>query len=253
MIGESIRDCGVIKAVTLPECTSTMGKPDGLSGPLTGKIPVVLAEPVVQVVIEACIDLPEPVFEIKRIKKNLFITQCKLIDIGKMGKGKLFLAGFVRKNIEYATPDKICKKDGISGDIKHLTVNVPFTCVTEICYFSPPHITFQPTAKQAAYSIDCEGKSICGGKTIIGRKACEDAFEAQEFFNEPVFCELKEAKFFESDIHECCYPVDSDMPWECKFQKLTEKMVILVKLKILQKQQVHIGVAEKKESFKRYS
>ena len=67
--------------------------------------------------------MKEPFFEIKRITKNVYLTQCKLLPrSGKIGKdgtlisGKLFISGFVRKNIEYATADCV-DKDGISGRI----------------------------------------------------------------------------------------------------------------------------------------
>jgi len=76
-------------------------------------------EPVIQVDVESVIQLEEPALEIKRVKKNLFITQCKLIDTGFdyecKGKrtGKLFLSGYVRKNIEYATAD--CINEGKGG------------------------------------------------------------------------------------------------------------------------------------------
>ena len=39
--------------------------------------------------------------------------------------GKLFISGFVRKNIEYATADCIDKKV-VSGRIAHTTVDVHF-------------------------------------------------------------------------------------------------------------------------------
>jgi len=109
---------GVIKSETLTECPNEFLTPKGFNGPFVGKIPVVLAEPVIQVDVESVIQLEEPALEIKRVKKNLFITQCKLIDTGFdyecKGKrtGKLFLSGYVRKNIEYATADCINEGKG---------------------------------------------------------------------------------------------------------------------------------------------
>ena len=43
------------------------------------KIPVVLAETEVTIPIEAIIKLDKDAIEIKRIKKNVFLTQCRLI------------------------------------------------------------------------------------------------------------------------------------------------------------------------------
>jgi hypothetical protein len=238
---ESCCNIGVIKSDTLVECSNTPFTPNGLCGPFVGKIPVVIAEPVVQIVTEACIELPEPVFEIKRIKKNLFINQCKLIDLGNCRTGKLFLGGFIRKNIEYATVKDVCEKyQSISGDIRHTTVNVYFNCVTEVHYDTPPQIYYQDNAKEMSLFIGCEEDKNNCSKINIGRYPCEQNFEHSELFNERVFCELEEVKIFEDDIHDGSKPISCDFPTERTFDKLTEKMVILVRIKLLQKQQVNI-------------
>ncbi|MEW9503434.1 DUF7852 domain-containing protein, partial [Jeotgalibacillus marinus] len=80
------------------------------------KVPVVLVEPKIQIVVEADIPLDPPAFEIKRVGKDVFLTQCKLVPVdfafirkpdGSIErvviKAKLFVGGFIRKNIEYAT------------------------------------------------------------------------------------------------------------------------------------------------------
>lgn len=43
------------------------------------KVPVVLAERTLQIVVESTIPLNPPAFEIKRVLKNVFLTQCKLV------------------------------------------------------------------------------------------------------------------------------------------------------------------------------
>ncbi|WP_438285224.1 DUF7852 domain-containing protein, partial [Bacillus toyonensis] len=45
------------------------------------KIPVVLAERTIQIVVESDISLDPPAVEIKRILKNAFLTQCKLVPV----------------------------------------------------------------------------------------------------------------------------------------------------------------------------
>lgn len=232
---------GVVKSDTLSECSSYAQTPAGINGPLTGKIPVVIAEPLIQIVVESRIELKEPALEIKRIKKNLFIDQCKLIDLGCLNTGKLFLGGYVRKNIEYATLGYVCNQyKSISGDIRHTTVNVPFTCVTQINYITPPKLCYQDNPKELSLNLDCiNGKDSCNCATV-GRYPCEQSFEHTEYFNEKVFCELEEARFYENDIHEGSSHVGCEFPSEKTFDCLTEKMVILVKVKILQKQQVNI-------------
>lgn len=230
---------GKVKASTLAECPNIPVNPSGINGPVVGKIPVVIAEPIVQVVLEAHIELEEPVFEIKRIKKNLFINQCKLIDLGGC-TGKLFLGGFVRKNIEYATAKCVSEENkSISGDIRHTTVNVPFTCVTQIHYVTPPNIRFCEGPREASLFIDSVRDNACCD-SIIGRSPCEQNFQHTECFNEKVFCELEDVKFFEDDIHENPKPVSCGFPTEWTFDCITEKMVVLIRLKLLQNQQVNI-------------
>lgn len=232
---------GVIKTTTLPECSNEPMIPYGIDGPVIGKIPVVLAEPIVQIDVESIIELEEPALEIKRIKKNVFVNQCKVISIGH-NTAKLFLSGFVRKNIEFATADCSNEKHGsISGNIRHTTVNVPFTCVTKINFVTPPKIIYQDNPKELSLLKDksCGCNDQCKHE-IIGRNPCEQSFEHFEEFNEPIFCELEEARIFEDDMHKETEMFDHEFPMEHTFKKIEEKMVILVKIKLLQKQQVHI-------------
>jgi hypothetical protein len=234
-------DAGVIKAKTLCNCSNTAMNPIGICGPLVAKIPVVIAEPVVQIDVEADIKLEHPALEIKRIKKNVFITQCKLIDLGCENKGKLFISGYVRKNIEYATADCSCiEKKSISGEIKHTTVNVPFTCVSEIEYKLRPHIKYQKNSVEVDYFSDkTHGNEFCGQK-IMGVENCEQGFKHKEIFNEKVYCELEEATIFEEDILRCPESFGHEFPTESIFESIVEKMVIHVRLKLLQLQQVNI-------------
>ncbi len=237
---------GIIKSKTLTECSNEQLTPTGINGPLVGKIPVVLAEPVVQIDVESIIELEDPTFEIKRIKKNLFITQCKVINVG-LNTGKLFLSGYVRKNIEYATAECIGRKRrSISGDIKHTTVNVPFQCVTKINYVNPPHLcSVQETQETASFIDTKDGDDYCSQK-IIGRSPCEQSFQHYECFNEKIYCELEDVRIYEDDIQKNPKEMGCKFPHEYTFDSIIEKMVILVRLKLLQKQQVSIPAPKMK-------
>ena len=235
----------VLKSETLVECSNDSFTPNGLNGPFVGKIPVVLAEPIIQIDLESEIKLEEPALEIKRIKKNLFLTQCKLIATGYDREcpktGKLFLSGYVRKNIEYATAD--CKsgcKGGISGKIHHTTVNIPFRCVTKVTFDNTPKISEKGYSKEIASLLgETKGHEYCDQK-IMGQDPCEINFEHVEYFNEKVYCELEEARIYENDtiVEPRCY--DCGFKGEYTFDKIIEKMVIYVRIKLLQNQQVNI-------------
>ncbi|WHH59603.1 CsxC family protein [Petroclostridium sp. X23] len=234
-------NANVSEAVTLNECSNECTKPIGEFGPLVAKIPVVIAEPEVQIDVESIIELEQPALEIKRIKKNVFLTQCKLIDTDSHKSGKLFLSGYVRKNIEYATVGCEPNDNGaISGDIVHTTVNVPFRCVTKIHYINPPVTCKTGFSKEIQYFTDqLVGCDPCA-QNIMGRNPCEQDFQHYECFTERVFCELEDVKIFEEDIHRNPMSLGCDFPAEHVFESFTEKMVLFVKLKVLQKQQVYV-------------
>ena len=103
------------------------------AGTVVVKIPVVLAETNITIPVEATITLDQVAMEIKRIKKNVFLTQSRLIPFSedsRRGTGILFIAGFVRKNIEYVT--QTCSGGtgvNVCEDIRHCTsISVYIIC-----------------------------------------------------------------------------------------------------------------------------
>lgn len=248
----------VFEAKTLPECTNEVMELIGIDGPLVAKIPVVLAEPKIQIDIESVIELEEPALEIKRIKKNLFLNQCKLINTGDCKRGKLFISGFIRKNIEYATayckPEN--KRGGISGEIKHTTVDIPFECVTLVELSRTPIYNKSGfSAEKETFSEKMGSCNLCDNE-FLGQNLCEQNFEHREYFTEEIFCELEDVKIFETDIKKNPVSLYGNYSTERVFKKITEKMVVYVKLKLLQKQQVkiphfhHLSVKKHKHSKK---
>src|SRR5690606_6438679 len=80
------------------------------------KVPVLLAETELQIVVESDIPLNPPASEIKRVEKDVIVKQCKLVpvefeeepvegteDLFRATRAKLFVSGFIRKDIQYAT------------------------------------------------------------------------------------------------------------------------------------------------------
>lgn len=234
--------CGKVKAETLVLSDGTRITPVGVNGPLVSKIPVVLAEKDIQIDVEAKIELKQDFFEIKRIKKDVFLTQCKLLPTagrrnaatGALISGKLFLSGYVLKNIEYATAK--CASEGVvSGNIQHTTVKVPFQTVTEVEYERQPIINFRTTQRETEYLADHEKDEKCKD-TLIGKTRCEQDFEDEISYSEKPFCELEMARIFEADLNR-----DPECFEDTKvFGKIIEKMVIFLRVKVLQVQQVNI-------------
>jgi hypothetical protein len=195
------------------------------------KVPVVIGDFTVQFDIEAKIMLPEPALEIKRIKKNIFLTQCRLVG----RTNKVFFAGFVRKNIEYATIDCITEK-AICGDIKHCTVHVPFQCAAEIRHMKLAELSLNPPSAQISYFDE---KSL-------GVNLKEQDFISSESFNERVYCELEKSSIYEADIIQDAKPIPGHH-MEQEFQCFIEKEVVCLTLKLLQNQQIEAPCSEQED------
>jgi hypothetical protein len=234
--------CGeVISSQTLPLSDGVFILPVGIDGPLVAKIPVVLAEREIQIDVEAELKLKEPFFEIKRIKKNVYLTQCTLLPRsgvivdGVPVTGKLFISGYVRKNIEYATADCVGDK-AISGRIAHTTIDTKFTAVTEVQYVIPPVVNFRGVQTE----VDLLNSSHEDCKDIhMGKSSCELSFEESTTFTEKPYCELEEVRIIEADLLRSPIKYHTNSKVQL-YDKIIEKMVIYVRVKVLQVQQVNI-------------
>lgn len=213
------------------------------AGPVFVKIPVVLAETNITIPTEATITLDQRAMEIKRIKKNVFLNQCRLIPFSqdnRPGTGILFVAGFVRKNIEYAT--QTCPSGtavNVCGDIRHCTIEVPFNCTVRVTFLRRPIFAENTTSSELEFFTDnLRSCDVCADP-VVGRNPCDQNFSFTEFFNEKPFCELVRADITEIDIHR--NPTATcQTPTEQMFTQITEKMVVNLTLKVLQNQQVRI-------------
>lgn len=204
------------------ECYTPYGRP----GPIVVKVPVVLADCKIQIDVERQIHLDQPAFDVKTIDKHVCITQCHLVP----GTNKLFIGGYVQKNIQYSVVDHECTTaTSVSGNIVHTTLNVPFRCVTAVCFEKKP--IFGKSFKNRMNVLD-EGM-LC---TDVG----EDSWVHFNKPYEPIFCELEWTKIYETDIYDrtekCARPFSAV---RC-FDELLEKMVVYLRIKVLQKQPVYI-------------
>lgn len=214
----------VVDSATLSQCENECHIPMGRTGPLVVKIPVVLSDVEIQVDVEAEIRLEDAALDVKTIDKHIYLTQCKLIP----HTNKLFIAGYVQKNIQYSSIDCV-DKISISGKIQHTTVNVPFKCATEI-----------KLSKRPIYGKDYKDKQSTLNENMFGKDNKEDSWFHYSKLSEPVYCELEYAKIMETDIYDPKYPIPNTIKDEKPFKELIEKMVIFIRLKVLQNQPVFI-------------
>ena len=239
------RNCATVK--TQPESITEQVEvtPDVIkAGWVVVKIPVVLAETNITIPVEATITLDQKAMEIKRIKKNVYLTQSRLIPFSQGTHdctGVLFISGFIRKNIEYAT--ETCKSGtsgNVCGDIRHCTVQVPFNFSTRVTFLRPPVFNENTAQSELQFFTDkLEGCDGCADP-VIGRNPCDQSFSFTEFFNEKPYVELVRADITEVDIHTNPKSFCQN-PTEQNFTELTEKVLINLTLKVLQPQQVKIG------------
>lgn len=212
-------------------------------GKILTKVPVVLAELTLQVDIDTCITFPEPVLEIKDIKKRLKITQCRLL----LPTNKLFVKGFVRKNIQYASPSMdiaASNATSVASDLHSYTVDVPFQCITEIKkYISSPVLPEVNNRQEFDFFVS---KSLPTGypekDELLTSDLSQFHQESMQFYNELPFCELISSKIIEWDEAIDRQPLPQGGPIdEGYFTKIEEKMVVDFTIKVLQNQQVRIS------------
>jgi len=208
-------------------------------GDVVAKLPVVLAELTLQVNVMSDIKLPENALEIKNIKKKVKITQCMLLQ----NTNVLFIKGFVRKNIDYST--RGCSNcEGVCGDIKHCTVDVPFQCTTPVEFngILPAPAIFGESAEFEYHKIEDLPNSFAEKDKLISGDLSEYNQESYEYFNNLPYCQLISTRIVEFDEYIGRHrPECTKLPFEEKeFSKIEEKMVIYITLKLLQDRQVYV-------------
>ncbi|MBU5592247.1 hypothetical protein KQI89_10780 [Clostridium sp. MSJ-4] len=217
-------DSKVLDSVTLSTCQSKCNIPMGFTGPLIAKIPVVLSDVEVEINEESEIELEERDIRLINIDKEVFIIECKLIPY----TNKLFIGGYVQKNIQFSAND-CTNKTSISSKVEHTTVNLPFKCVTEIEFFKKP--LYGESYKERLNSLD---------ENMLCKNNKEDSWIHYSKLYEPVYCELQYAKILETDILDKKDHSTKSLQKDKDSKKILEKMVIVIRLKVIQNQQVFI-------------
>ncbi len=228
-----IQPCPVTSTEQIPltnEITPLVTTP--LTTP-TIKIPVVLAEPTLQIVVESDITLSPAATEIKRVKKHVFLNQVKLVpvsfariagtDFFRVTRAKLFVAGHIRKNIEYAS-------SACNGALQDRIADVPFSGFTELIFPQTPG-----GATPILGISEFAEANFLNERTQMDARLDKAFFQNLVKYNEQPFGELVAANFFELDFSPIMVaPEDA-------FSTLREKIVLELTVKVLQVQQVRLG------------
>ncbi|KMY51150.1 CsxC family protein [Peribacillus loiseleuriae] len=196
----------------------------------TIKIPVVVAERTLQIVVEADISLSPAATEIKRVHKNAFLSQVKLVPVEfapiagtnffNVTRAKLFVSGFIRKNIEYASTE-------CNGNLFDRIADVPFSGFADLT--AADFILFPILAGSSANSA-----MFLNEANQVAPRLDKYFFQNLVNYNEQPYGELVRANFFELDFSPTMVEPEQ------AFSTLREKIVMDLTLKVLQVQQIQV-------------
>lgn len=184
-------------------------------------VAVPLVDVLLQADVEANISLPTSAREIKWMRKNISLRQCKAVPsiLDPTGTVKLFITGVVHKNIQYV--------ESASGFMRDYSVDVPFSCIQSVELenelFYP--LGFEFSNKNSVL----ERRQIA--KDGHGADRCETGSLTFEIYNEPITCKIMASAVNSLDIYH-------NFDNMGRFNQVTEKMEVLLLVKLTQKQQV---------------
>jgi hypothetical protein len=237
----------VRKSASMNECVNTPAETVGNPA----NIAVTLADINVTDHLVAEISFPDPVLEIKDIKKRVKIVQCRLL-LAPLTNGfpetgiPLFLKGFIRKNIQYATPCYHSKSDCVSSEMRSLTVDVPFECVTILTaadFLTPPVFPESNTRDEFDFFRSQKlGHGYPEKDHLLSSDLSQFHQVSTQFYNQLPFCELVRSDIIQWDESIDRYPLEHNAPFEeGTFHTIVEKTLLQFRVRIYQNQQVDLN------------
>jgi hypothetical protein len=188
---------------------------------------------------EAIITLPTEALEIKRITKKLKITQCRVFTPPApilpglpVDTPKLFIGGFVRKDIQYSKV-KNQTLTTVEGEIRDFVVDVPVSGVVNLgTGIVLPTIQFDQD-QEYEYSRRARlGTGFAEKERLLSPDFTEFNIVSNKILNRLPVCELVYSQINEMDdqldrVSLCGGPFE-----EGTFRTLLEKMVVVVQIAI---------------------
>jgi len=236
----------VNQSASLEQCENIIVTPTATDAGLI-RVPVVLQELLVRTNTVANISFPDPVLEIKDVKKRVKIVQCRLLLGEPVENGfgvPLFIKGFIRKNIQYATPCPHAKSDCVASEMRSLTVDVPFECVTTITEFlnAPVFPAFNSRNEFDFFRAQNLGHGYPEKDQLLSSDLSQFHQVSTQFYNQLPFCELLSSRIVQWDEAIDRYPLPGNGPFEeGTFHTMVQKTMLEFTIKILQNQQVAIN------------
>lgn len=215
---------------------------------LANCIPLAITEPIpgvllvtVSIPAESVITLPTPALEIKRITKKVKITQCRFFNaIPAIAPGqpadtaKLFLRGFVRKDIQYTevtagSPTTTT----VAGTIRDFVADVPVSCVVDLgTGFTLPTQNFDQEQEYEYATSSPLPTGFAAKDRLLAPDLSEFNVISNKFLNVLPGCELVFSQINEMDDALDRVPLNGGPFEEGTFRTLQEKMVLVVQIRI---------------------
>ena len=247
---QSDNNCvNVNQTASVEQCMNTPTDTPIVTGPRRIRVPVNLGEFIVTSHLSANISFPNPVLEIKDIKKRVEIVQCRLMTnattfngASSVGPFPLFIKGFVRKNIQYASPCHNSSGECVSSEIKSLTTRVPFECMTMVELEEPVQL---PELNERFEFDFSRSKALGTGYPekdhFLSSDISQFHQQSENAYNDLPFCELVRHVIVEWDEATDRQTFDNDPVGEGYFQHILEKMTLSFTVRVLQTQNLLVN------------
>lgn len=187
---------------------------------------------------EAIITLPTRALEVKRISKKLFLTQARFLNApapivagAPQDTPKLFLAGFVRKDIQYA---EVVTQTGttVSGNIRDFVVDIPVSGVVNLgTGLTLPTLRFDQNQEyEYARRERINQTGFPDKERLLSPDFTEFNQISNKFLNLLPTSELIFSQINEMDDELDRVPLAGGPLTEATFRTLQEKMVVVVQV-----------------------
>ncbi len=187
---------------------------------------------------ETIFTLPTKALELKRIRKNLKITQCRFFNFSPRVCGKpqdtpkLFLGGYIRKDIQYSEPTRQTSTT-VEGTIKDFVIDVPYTCVIDLgrrLRVPPTH--FGQQQEYEFLSTQSLPSGFSPKDELMSGDISELNMVSTEFLNQLPTCKLVYSQINEMDDAIDRVPLIGGPFEEGVFRTVQEKMIIIIQLQL---------------------
>lgn len=236
-------------SASIEQCTSAQTDLPYFTGARRIRVPVNLGEYVVTSHLTAKIKFEDPVLEIKDIKKRVEIVQCRLMtnattSIGGESQGPfpLFIKGFVRKNIQYASPCYDTNGNCVTSEMKSLTTRVPFECTTMVTLDAPVQLPELNERYEWDYSRTKElGTGYPEKDKFHSSDISQFHQQSEQAYNDLPFCELVRNNIIEWDEATDRETFGEGPVGEGFFHNMVEKMTLNFTIRVLQTQNLLVN------------